>query len=74
MSREKKLPRHERNVRDARREVESRVEDLRTALDQELKWLPRGKSWTLPLVGVACGLVLAMGRKKKKASRNAADE
>lgn len=60
----KKLPRHERKVADARREVEARVDDLRTALDRELKWLPRGKSWTLPLVGVAVGVVLALGRKK----------
>ena len=60
----KKLPRHEQRVLDARREVEARVDDLRTALDRELKWLPRGPSWTLPLVGLAVGVVLALGRTK----------
>ena len=60
----KKLPRHQRKVESARREVEARVEDLRAALDRELKWLPRGKSWTLPLVGLAVGVVLALGRAR----------
>ena len=63
--RDKKLPRHQRKVEDARRDVETRIDDLRSALDRELKWLPRGRSWTLPLVGVAVGVVLALGRKKK---------
>jgi len=63
---EPKLPRHERKVRDARREVEARVEDLRAAIDREFKWMPRGKAWTLPLVGVACGLVMALGGRKDR--------
>lgn len=69
----KKPPRHEQRVEDARREVEARVEDLRTALDRELKWLPRGKAWTLPLVGVACGLVMALGRKKGRSGARSVD-
>lgn len=63
---EQKLPRHERKVRDARREVEARVEDLRTAMGREFKWLPLGRAWTLPLVGVACGLVMAFGRTRNR--------
>jgi hypothetical protein len=65
---EKNLRRHERDVRAARREVEARVEDLRAAVDLEFKWLPRGKARTLPLVGVACGLVMALGRRKDRRS------
>lgn len=69
---DKKLPRHQRKVEDARSEVEARVDDLRAALDRELKWLPRGRSWTLPLVGVAVGVVLALGRAKKSSGRSSA--
>lgn len=65
---ERKLPRHERKVMEARQEVEDRLADLRTALDRELKWLPRGAGWTAPLVGLACGIAIAMGRKKKRGS------
>ncbi|MDA8017085.1 MAG: hypothetical protein MPN21_06500 [Thermoanaerobaculia bacterium] len=69
----KKQPRHLQRVEEARREVEARVDDLRTALDRELKWLPRGRSWTLPLVGLAVGVVLALGRTRGRDSRRASD-
>lgn len=62
---ERKLSRPERKVVEARREVEDRLADLRSALDRELKWLPRGTGWTAPLVGLACGISVAMGRRKK---------
>lgn len=61
----KKKSREQREVEEARREVHDRVGDLRTALDRELKWMPRGEGWILPLVGLACGLALALGRKRR---------
>ncbi len=42
-----------------RQELESRFSDLRQALDRELGWAPRSKTWVLPLIGLASGVALA---------------
>lgn len=62
---ETKKSREQREVEEARRAVRENVGELRAALDRELKWIPRGEGWVLPIVGVACGLALALGRKKR---------
>ncbi|MEM7356038.1 MAG: hypothetical protein AAF657_34795 [Acidobacteriota bacterium] len=42
-----------------RRELEARFGDLRLALDRELGWAPKAKTWVLPAVGFASGLAIA---------------
>ncbi|MEM1202935.1 MAG: hypothetical protein AAGN66_06875 [Acidobacteriota bacterium] len=47
----------------ARREVQAKLDTLRTSVDRELRFLPKGRSWMLPMVGFACGIALTRGRK-----------
>ncbi len=51
-----------------RRELESRVDDLRRAVSRETGWTP-GKTWIVPVVGFACGLALAMAVKARRGRR-----
>lgn len=51
-----------------RRELETRVEDLRRAVARETGWTP-GKTWIVPVVGFACGLALAMAVKARRGRR-----
>ncbi len=42
-----------------RQDLESRLGDLRQALDREIGWAPKGKTWVLPMAAFACGVALA---------------
>jgi hypothetical protein len=53
-----------------RRELESRLAQLRADLEGSIGWAPRA-AWTVPLVGLAAGFSLAIwfGRRRAKARR-----
>ncbi len=42
-----------------RQDLEARFGDLRLALDREIGWAPKGKTWVLPLAAFACGVAIA---------------
>lgn len=42
-----------------RQELESRLDDLRHALDREIGWVPAARTWILPLTAFATGVALA---------------
>ena len=42
-----------------RRELEVRLEDMRRALDREIGWAPKAKTWVLPALAFASGLAFA---------------
>lgn len=64
---------HER-LTARRREAESRLADLRRAIDRELgAWAPKKALWVLPLVAFAGGVVLAlMARRGQRSAAEAA--
>ena len=52
-----------------RQEFESRLGDLRLALDRELGWAPAARTWLVPLTAFAAGAALAAwlaGRRKRE--------
>lgn len=55
-------------VVERRREVEERLERLRTALASEVGFAPRRRGWLLAILAGAAGLTLALrGRRKRRA-------
>ncbi len=42
-----------------RQDLETRLGDLRQALDREVGWAPKGRTWVLPLTAFACGVAIA---------------
>lgn len=53
-------------VAERRREVEQRLERLRTAIASEVGFAPRRRGWLLAMVAGAAGVALALRRKRKK--------
>ncbi len=47
-------------VERSRERFERSLDELRTALDQELGWLPKVNRWLLPLVAGAAGLAIGL--------------
>ena len=47
-----------------RRELETRLDNLRRSLDREFGWAPAAKVWGLPLIAFACGLALGLRRAR----------
>ncbi len=43
----------------SRQDLELRLGDLRQAMNREIGWAPKGKTWVLPLTAFACGVALA---------------
>jgi hypothetical protein len=56
-------------VAASRRRVEQRLDELRTAMHEDLGVLPRGGSWVLPAVGLALGFSLAVRTWRRRRSR-----
>ena len=55
-------------LESSRRELESRFDELRRAMDRELGWAPKAKTWVLPAVAFASGLAVAawlVARRKR---------
>ena len=50
---------------ERRLEVETRLGDLRRSVKRESGWLPTGREWIGPLLGLAVGVVLARGRANR---------
>ncbi len=44
----------------SRERFERSLEDLRSALDQELGWAPKLSRWAVPLIAAAAGVALGM--------------
>ncbi len=42
-----------------RQELETRFTDLRRAVDREIGWAPKAKTWALPAMAFASGLAAA---------------
>ena len=55
----KKPTRAMERLESRRIELESRVGDLRRAIDREIGWAPKAKTWVLPMVAFASGVALA---------------
>ncbi len=53
-------------VVERRREVEARLERLRTALASEVGFAPRRRGWLLAILAGAAGLTLALRRTRKR--------
>ncbi len=54
-------------LENRRQLAEHRLSDLRRSIDRQLGSLaPRGAFWVVPMVAFACGLALAMTRRKPK--------
>lgn len=54
----------EQAVVDRRREVQARLDDVRLSVERESSWLPTGRDWIKPLMGLAIGVALAKGRRR----------
>jgi hypothetical protein len=52
-------------VVERRREVEERLERLRTALASEVGFAPRRRGWLLALVAGAAGIAVALRRRRQ---------
>lgn len=50
----------------SREQAETRLADVRQALDREIGWAPRKKVWVLPLVAFAFGLALAAAWRSRR--------
>lgn len=61
-------------VLEARRRVEDRLDLLRTSIDRETRWIPRGDRFLLPLVGFAVGLSLTGGRRRRRGASSRRDD
>ena len=59
----------ESQLESRRRQAEDRLDDVRQALGREIGWVPRGKTWVLPLVAFAFGLAVA-GTKMIRRARS----
>ncbi len=44
---------------NSRLELETRFGDLRRAVESEIGWAPKSRTWVLPLVAFASGVALA---------------
>jgi hypothetical protein len=47
-------------VERSRQHFEETLEDLRSAVEQELGWAPRLSRWAVPLIAAAAGLALGV--------------
>ena len=47
-------------VERSRQHFETTLEDLRSAVEQELGWAPRLSRWAVPLAAAAAGLALGV--------------
>jgi hypothetical protein len=56
----------DQRLEEARRDVELRLGELRTAIEDELGWVPRRKQWLVAVLAGAAGLALALRRRKRK--------
>ncbi len=43
----------------SRQNLEARLGELRQAMDREIGWSPKGRTWVLPLTAFACGVAVA---------------
>lgn len=57
--------RTQQKIHDARNEVRFHLNQLQTALDREVRWMPKGEKWLKPLTAFAAGLALTRGKKNK---------
>ena len=51
-------------VARSRERFERSLEDLRSALDQELGWAPKLSRWAVPLIAAAAGVALGMAVRR----------
>ena len=56
----------DQRLEEARRDVELRLGDLRSAIEEELGFLPGRKYWLVAAVAGAAGMAFALRRRKKK--------
>ncbi len=56
----------EQRLEEARRDVELRLGDLRSAIEDEFGFLPRKKQWLVAVLAGAAGLAFALRRKRKR--------
>jgi len=61
---------HDSSVEEWRREVETRVAELKAAIGRETGMAPRARYAVLALVAGAAGLALAARRRKRKRIRS----
>ena len=48
--------------------VEERLDELRRAIGRELGWTPKTKMWIVPLMAFACGVALALAKRRGEGS------
>ena len=59
-------------LEEARRDVELRLGELRSAIQEELGFVPRRRYWLVALVAGAGGLAFALRRKRRRRLRSKA--
>lgn len=68
-----KTPTTPARLSQQRQNVEQRLADLRRAIESELGWAPKARTWVLPLVAFACGIALAFAVRHRRSGREPED-